>query len=94
MSSRRDCVTVIDAIMKLVPSDLVEFRKQLEWNRTDASYKAPEETLQWQGLSRTLSSNIPYPPTQEWHHSVLSAFMDVPIEQVRLDYPLAATAVQ
>ena len=54
----------------------------LEWNKNDADYKAPEETLHWQRTMETLQKYIPA-PTQEWEFKVLSIFTTKPIKELK-----------
>ena len=62
---RRNCCVVILKMLEKVPEEKTEFIKDLKWNYNDASYKAPEETLQWQRTMQTLMNHIPA-PTEEW----------------------------
>lgn len=79
---RRNCCQVINKMMELVPKDRADFIKDLEWNFEDASYKAPEETLQWQRTMRTLQKHIPM-PKQDWEFEVLHIFTTKSIEQIK-----------
>ncbi|MEK6829037.1 MAG: hypothetical protein AABY15_02840 [Nanoarchaeota archaeon] len=79
---RRECTTVIKSMMEKIPSDKVEFIKDLEWNFTDASYKAPEETLQWHRTMQTLQKHIPN-PSLDWEFDVLSIFTTKTIEELK-----------
>ena len=79
---RRQCTTVIKSMMEKVPSDKVEFIKDLEWNFEDASYKAPEETLQWQRTMQTLQKHIPN-PSLDWEYEVLSIFTTRSVEELK-----------
>lgn len=82
MEERRNCVEVIDKILALVPEGEMEFIIDLKWNREDASYKAPEEVLQWQRTAETLRKHIPMPKL-DWHFEILSLFIKKPIEEIK-----------
>ena len=78
----RNCCEVIRQIMEKVPEDKVDFIKDLQWNYEDASFKAPEETLQWHRTQQTLQEHIPN-PKEEWEYEILSIFTTKPIEDIR-----------
>jgi len=65
-----------------VPEDKTELLKDLEWNLDDASYKAPEETLQWERTQETLIKHFPN-PKEDWEFEVLSIFTTQPVEQLK-----------
>jgi hypothetical protein len=65
-----------------IPEEKTEFIIDLKWNYDDASYKAPEETLQWQRTMETLMKYIPA-PTEDWEFEVLSIFTNKTIEKLR-----------
>ena len=69
-------------MLQKVPLTETDFIKDLEWNFEDASYKAPEETLQWQRTQQTLVKHIPV-PKEEWQFEVLSIFTTQPIESIK-----------
>ena len=79
---RRDCAQIINQMIDKIPTDQMDFIKALEWNRNDASYKAPEETLQWERTMQTIMKYIPA-PTEEWEFEVLSIFTTHSIEKLR-----------
>jgi len=79
---RRNCCVVIATMLKLVPETETELIKDLEWNFDDASYKAPEETLQWQRTMQTLGKHIPK-PTEDWHFDVLSIFTTRSVDELK-----------
>ena len=81
-SKRRDCVTVINEMITKIPEHETEFIKKLRWNEEDASYKAPEETLQWQRTMETLMEHIPA-PHKLWEFEVLSIFTTRPIAELK-----------
>jgi hypothetical protein len=85
MKSRRNCCEVIKQMMKKIPADQVELIKDLQWNYEDASYKAPEETLQWERTMNTLMKHI-LTPTQEWQFEVISIFTTTSVEQLKMDF--------
>jgi len=82
--NRRNCGVVITEMLTKVPKtkDNVDLIEALDWNREDASYKAPEETLQWQRTQQTLVKHIPV-PKEEWQFEVLSIFTTQPIEAIK-----------
>lgn len=79
---RRECQVVIKAMMEKIPSSETEFIKDLRWNLEDASYKAPEETIQWERTSLTLEKHIPN-PVEYWQFEVLSIFTTKSIEELK-----------
>ena len=85
MVPRRNCCVVIRQMLEKVPSDKEDFIEALRWNLNDASYKAPEETLQWERTAETLQRYIPYPPTEDWQFEVLSIFMVKPVNELRAE---------
>jgi len=80
--NRRICTQVIKEMLSKVPEDKTELIKDLEWNHEDASYKAPEETLQWHRTTETLMKHIPN-PTEDWEWEVLSIFTTKSIEDLK-----------
>jgi hypothetical protein len=82
MENRRDCCEVIVKMVEKIPNDNVDLLKDLAWNYEDATYKAPEETIQW---SRTMETLIKYidNPTHDWQFEVWSIFTTKPIEQLK-----------
>lgn len=81
---RRNCQQIIMQMMEKIPSDNIEFIKDLQWNFEDASYKAPEETLQWHRTMKTLQKHIPK-PKEDWEFEVLSIFTTKSVEKLKLD---------
>lgn len=79
---RRDCQQVIAKMLEKVPADNIEFIEDLKWNSKDASYKAPEEILQWQRTMNTLMKHIPN-PTEDWEFEILSIFTTRSIEELK-----------
>jgi hypothetical protein len=79
---RRNCQIVILKMLEKVPEEKIELIKDLKWNYDDASYKAPEETLQWQRTMETLMKHIPA-PTEDWEFKVLNIFTTTSIEKLR-----------
>lgn len=82
---RRNCCAVIARMLVLVPKDRVDFIKDLEWNYEDASYKAPEETLQWERTMQTLQKHIPK-PSEDWEWSMLSIFTVKEVDEVKKSF--------
>ena len=58
---------VIEAILKHVPEDKTDLRRQLDGLSTDACYCPPEGLVYiWRRLRDTLQANLRLPPKQEW----------------------------
>ena len=79
---RRNCCQVIAEMLEKVPTEKTELIKDLEWNFEDASYKAPEETLQWQRTQQTLIKHLPE-PKEQWEFEVLSIFTTQSIDDLK-----------
>jgi len=79
---RRNCCAVIAKMMGKIPQEKTELIKDLYRNFEDASYKAPEETLQWQRTQQTLIKHLPK-PTEDWEFEMLSIFTTQPIDDLR-----------
>ena len=73
---------VIQQMIDKIPTEEKLFIADLEWNKDDASYKAPEEVLQWQRTQSTLEKHIPV-PTLDWHFEVLSIFTTKTVEELK-----------
>jgi len=61
-------------MLSLVPENQLELIKDLKWNYDDASFKAPEENIQWERTMKTLQNHIPE-PNMNWEFEVLSVFI-------------------
>lgn len=83
IDKRRICTEVITEMINVIPKDQIELIKDLEWNYEDASYKAPEETIQWVRTSLTLQQHIPI-PKEDWEFQVLSIFSTKPVDEIKL----------
>ena len=81
---RRNCCLVILAILEKIPFNREEFVKELTWNFEDASYKAPEQNIQWERTMLTLMKHIP-DPREDWEFEVLSIFTTKSIEELKKD---------
>lgn len=79
---RRNCCAIIAEMMVKIPKEKTELIKDLEWNFEDASYKAPEETLQWYRTQSTLIKHIPK-PSEDWEFEVLSIFTTQSVDDIR-----------
>jgi len=79
----RNCCQVIHQMMEKIPTDKIDFIKDLQWNYEDASFKAPEETLQWYRTQSTLIKHIPQ-PKEDWEFEVLSIFTTKSVEDIRM----------
>lgn len=82
MEKRRTCTDIITLMLNEVPSSETEFIEALKWNYEDASYKPPEETIQWGRTMETLMDFIPN-PSEEWEFKVLSIFTTKSIEDLK-----------
>jgi len=60
-----------------------KFIKDLQWNYEDASFKAPEETIQWHRVQSTLIKHIPK-PSKDWEFEVLSIFTTLSIDEIKV----------
>lgn len=78
----RNCCQIISQMIEKIPTDKTEFIKDLQWNYEDASYKAPEETLQWHRTQSTLIKHIPK-PSEDWEFEVLSIFTTQSVDDIR-----------
>lgn len=79
---RRNCQVIISQMLEKIPADKTEFIKALNWNLNDASYKAPEETIQWQRTMETLQEHIPA-PSETWEFEVLQIFTTRNMEELK-----------
>lgn len=79
---RRDCCEVIREMIEHLPEEKKEFKADLEWNLEDASFKAPEETLQWNRTMQTLQKHIPK-PSEDWEYEMLSIFTTRSIDELK-----------
>ncbi len=81
---RRNCVEVIKLMLKEIPliEENFNFIYNLKWNLNDASYKAPEQDIQWIRTSETLQKFIPN-PNLDWHFQVLSIFTTKTINELK-----------
>jgi hypothetical protein len=81
-SIRRDCGKVILEMLSKIPTERTELIKDLQWNYDDATYKAPEETIQWERTQETLIKHISQ-PVEEWEFEVISIFTTQPIDDIK-----------
>ena len=51
---KRECAEVIKQMLEIVPKENQPLIDDLMWNYNDASYKAPEDIIQWERTSDTL----------------------------------------
>ena len=80
----RNCGEVINQMLEKIPTTELDLRSDLDWNREDASWKAPEETIQWQRTSETLMRHIPH-PTKDWQFEVLSIFSTMTVDEIKAE---------
>jgi hypothetical protein len=79
---RRNCCEVIINMIDKIPDTKRSFIKDLKWNYEDASYKAPEENIQWIRTQKTLLKHIPV-PKEDWEFEVLSIFTTKSVEELK-----------
>ena len=79
---KRLCTDVIDQMINIIPKENTQLIQDLQWNHIDASYKAPEETIQWYRTSETLRKHIPN-PKENWEFDVLSIFTTEPVDEIK-----------
>ena len=79
---RRDCMVVIEKMMEFIPKEKKELIKDLLWNHDDASYKAPEQQIQWERTRETLVKHIKE-PKEDWEFKVLNEFTMIPIDELK-----------
>lgn len=77
-----NCCVVIKQMLEKIPSDRIDFIEDLRWNYEDASYKAPEQTLQWSRTQHTLIKHIPL-PKEDWEFEVLSIFTTQSVDDIK-----------
>ena len=82
IEKRRNCCAVIGEMILKVPITEVEFIKDLKWNLEDASYKAPEQTIQWIRTQETLIKHLPN-PNEDWQFNVISIFTTQSVEELK-----------
>lgn len=78
----RDCCQIIEQIIKEIPTDRTDFIVDLQKDHYNASFKAPEEILQWERLQNTLTRYIPESKEdwEDWEFRVLSIFTTKPVD--------------
>ena len=79
----RNCCNVITTMIEKIPESKTDFIKDLMWNYEDATFKAPEETLQWERTMETLIKHIPK-PKENWEYDVLSIFTTKSIDELKI----------
>lgn len=80
---RRNYAVVITQILAEIPTEKIEFIEALKRDLVNASYKAPELTVQWQRTMQTLQGYIPQ-PKEDWEFKVLHIFTTRTIEQLKV----------
>ena len=78
----RNCCDVIREMISKVPEDKTNLLIRLNKNLKDASYKAPEETVQWFQVQDTLIEFMEK-PTEDWEFEVLSVFTTKSVSELR-----------
>lgn len=79
---KRNCCGVIVQMIAIIPVENIEFIQSLEKDFESASYKAPEDTVQWDRVSETLYEYLPE-PKEDWEFEVLSIFTTHSIETIK-----------
>lgn len=79
---RRNCCEVIKKMLNEIPKDRIDFIADLRWNYEDASYKPPEETIQWSRVQETLMKHITK-PVEDWEFKVISIFTTKTISEIQ-----------
>lgn len=70
----REIFDTIDAVKAKVPETETELRDQLDWLKSDTSYKAPEQHVgQWNLFANILARNIPDIVT-DWHKDIVQIY--------------------
>jgi hypothetical protein len=83
MIKRRNCCDVISEMILKIPKNEIKLIKDLELNLDDASYKTPEQTIQWERTQETLIKHLPK-PTKKWEFEILSIFTTLSIESIKI----------
>ena len=82
---RRNCCEVILEMIKEIPEEEAGLIDELNKDLEDASFKAPELTIQWDRTMRTLMNHLPK-PSKDWHWKVLSIFTTKPVEALKAEF--------
>lgn len=80
----RDCGTVISQMIDKIPETEKGLIEALKCNMEDASFKAPEETIQWFRTSETLQKYVER-PSKDWEFEILSIFSTIPVEVIKTE---------
>lgn len=71
MSSSRDPVAVINAILAKVPAGFGSVARRLENVREASAYRPPDgQWPTWRDISDVLNSELPFPPVDDWQKDV------------------------
>ena len=82
----RQLSAVITEMMFHIPNtpENADFLDRLEWNRTDASYRAPEDHLGWELMQETIMDYLAKPDsTWTWQWHVLSVWTTLPWTELK-----------
>ena len=82
---KRECAEVIKQMLEIVPKENQPLIDDLMWYYNDASYKAPEDIIQWERTSDTLKKHM-VNPKEDWEFQVLSIFSTVSFEEIKEYY--------
>ena len=82
---KRECAEVIKQMLEIVPKENQPLIDDLMWNYNDASYKTPEDIIQWERTSDTLKKHM-VNPKEDWEFQVLSIFSTVSFEEIKEYY--------
>lgn len=85
-NERRNCCDVIQQILNIVPEEEISLIKSLKWCLEDASFKAPEETIQWQRTYDAINDyliNKKESTPEEWEYKMLSIFSTKSVKELK-----------
>lgn len=81
----RNYNTVINDIIKVVPSKETDFISALNKLIERHAYKAPEDATKWDDAMENLMHFIPS-PKKKWQYMAISVFTDKPIDEVKKSF--------
>lgn len=79
---RRNCCEVLSQMIDKIPIHKVDFIKALKWNLDDASFKAPEDNIQWIRTQKTLLKHI-VRMEEDWEFEVISVFTTKTVKELK-----------
>lgn len=78
----RNCYKVICEMLSYIPKSETKLISDLNWNKEDSRYKAPEEVIQWQRTAATLRNHFEI-PKENWQFKILSIFSTKSVEELK-----------